>query len=259
MGDETTHTVDMHNLVKNIKSHKILIVVLILCICAITAGLGFGGYYIAKEIIEIKDAQKIQYDEHKQTNQFLLSTIDWSVMRTKKILYMRDVIINNWIKTKFSVDRDLAYRIAETILKECENYTYIDPFFVLSIQKTESGFKTNLVSKMGAIGLCQIMPTTGKLLCGLYGVAYHDSLLYNSVLSTRFCVKLIDVAFSTYHSWESVLAEYNGGPWQVYYYCKEKEKLDPETKNFVPTVLSEWQGYQDRFKDYRVDSVLLTQ
>jgi soluble lytic murein transglycosylase-like protein len=258
LGDEKPIEIDLNALLKNAQRHKILTVIVLLCFFVIVAGMICGGYFFTKEIVEIKDTQKIQYVEHQETNQFLLSTIDWSVMRTKKILYMRDMIVDEWKRTKVSVRRDEAYLIAETILKECESYTYIDPLLVLSLQRVESGFRKDLVSEMGAIGLNQIMPMTGRLLCGYYGISYDDSLLYNVELSTKFSVKLLDFAYSTYHSWEAVLADYNGGPWQVYYYRKERDRLSPETKEFIPNVTAFWRNYKDNFKGYKVDTVLLS-
>jgi len=224
----------------------------------IVAGMIYGGYFFTKEIVEIKDTQKVQYVEHQETNQFLLSTIGWSVMRTKKILYMRDMIVNEWKRTEAPVSMDEAYLIAETILRECESYAYIDPLLVLSVQRVESAFRKDLVSKMGAIGLNQIMPMTGRLLCGYYGICYDDSLLYNVVLSTKFSVKLLDFAYGTYHNWETVLADYNGGPYQAYYYRKERDKLSLETKEFIPTVIAFWKDYKKSFEGYRVDTMLLS-
>lgn len=254
MDEENT---DIRVILKNARRHKVLLLVVVLCLCAVIAGIVCGGYFVTKEIVEIKDTQKAQYIEHQETNQFLLSTIDWSVLRTKKILYMRDEIIGTWKKNKISVRRDEAYQIAETILKECESYSYIDPLLVLSLQKTESGFRKDLVSKMGAVGINQVMPMTGRLLCGSFGIAYHDSILYSIVISTRFAVRLLDCAYATYHNWETVLADYNGGPWQAYYYRKEREALCLETKNFIPTVVAGWEAYKKGFQGYQVDTVLL--
>jgi hypothetical protein len=54
-------------------------------------------------------------------------------------------------------ERELAVLIHD----ESEKYGY-DPAFILAVIQTESAFKPTAVSNVGACGLMQIMPTTGK-------------------------------------------------------------------------------------------------
>jgi hypothetical protein len=238
------------------KKDRNLIKVLSLGI-AIIAMAGMLVYFLfVKEIKEIKITQEGQYKENLVTNQFLMSTIDWATVRTKTILYMRDKIIEEWMRTKRTLDFEDAYKIAETNMKECENFPYIHPFIVLSMQNVESSFSKNAISKTGAKGLNQIMPSTGRLICTSFGWSYSDSLLYDIQNSTHMAVKLIDVCWSQYHDWSLVLADYNGGPYQAYYYKNEKAKLAEETKNYVPSVMDKVKYYTEGFKTYRVDSKL---
>lgn len=210
-----------------------------------------SSFYI--ELRDIKRVQSEQFEQHLVTNQFLLSTIDWSSRRTRVILFMRDCIVEQWKNKGVKYNIEEAYAIAESIMKECDNYEYIDPFFVLALQCIESKFNRLAVSPMGAIGICQIMPTTGKLLAGYFGIEYTDSLLFNLRINIKFAVKLIDFLYSQYSNWEQVLADYNGGPWQAYYYRYNKSKLTEETKNFVPNVLKKKGEYDSLFMKYKIE------
>jgi hypothetical protein len=229
-----------------------------LCVgISIIALAGIASYFLfVNEITSIRVTQEDQFKEHQATNQFLLSTIDWSVMRTKVLLYMRDKIVEEWTRTKTPVDLDAAYKIAEANVKECENFPYIDPFVVLAMQNIESSFGRNAVSEMGALGINQIMPSTGRLLCNGFGWSYSDSLLFDVVSSTHMAVKLIDVCWAQYHKWEYVLADYNGGPYQALYYKKYRNKVSDETFLYVPAVLDKKKEYAEGFKTYRIDNKL---
>ena len=210
-----------------------------------------------KEIISIRQAQDEQFVRHTETNQFLLSTIDWSSRRAQLVLFMRDQIVRQWKTSRIKIDLDEAYIISETILRECESYQYIDPFMTLATQCIESKFQKDARSKAGALGINQIMPSTGRIMAGHFGLEYTDSLLYrvpSSIqTSTRFAVKLFDFLYAQHQSWELVLADYNGGPYQAYYYKHNKTKLAEETRSYVPNVLNKKKEYDTLFVKYRID------
>jgi len=219
----------------------------------VSIGLTFFIITLSEKITDIKKVQGEQFIQHTETNQFLLSTIDWSSRRSQLILFMRDQIISQWKKSKIKINIDEAYRIAEANLRECENYSYIDPFLILATQCIESKFTKDARSPMGALGINQFMPSTGRLLAGHFGMEYTDSLLYNVDISTKFAVKLFDVLYAQHKAWDVVLADYNGGPWQAYYYKNKKVGLVEETKDYVPNVLKKKTEYDTLFLRYRID------
>ncbi|MDD5649377.1 MAG: transglycosylase SLT domain-containing protein [Candidatus Nanoarchaeia archaeon] len=205
------------------------------------------------ELITIRKTQIEQFNKHAETNQFLLSTIDWSSRRINKILFMRDQIETEWVRAKYKGSLDEAYKIAETIMKETENYSYIEPFFVLATQFVESSFIKKSKSKAGALGINQIMPSTGRLLAQCLDLEYTDSLLYSIPISTKMSIKLFDILYAQYGQWDVVLADYNGGPWQAYYYKNKNESLAKETFDYIPAVLNKKMLYDSLFLKYRVD------
>ena len=250
----------IENIVKDLHAMRVKDRKVIKWLCvgiSVIALAGIASYFLfVGEITGIRVTQEDQFKQHQATNQFLLSTIDWSVMRTKMTLYMRDMIVKEWVRIKIPIDLDAAYRVAEANVKEGENYPYIDPFIVLAMQNVESSFLKTAVSSEGAKGLNQIMPSTGRLLCGYFGWSYSDSLLFDVCTSTHMAVKLIDVCWAQHGNWEYVLAEYNGGPYQAYYYRKNKSKLAAETAKYVPDVIKKMREYSEDFKTYRIDNKL---
>jgi hypothetical protein len=232
----------------------IIFILIIILIVIFSLYLGIKNFKnIYNELSDMKKIQVEQYEQHITTNQFLLSTINWADKRNQLILFMRDCIVEQWKKTKIKNSLEDAYVIAENIMKECEKYEYIEPFFVLALQNIESGFYKESISKMGALGLYQIMPSTGRLLAGYFGIEYSDSLLFNIKISTKFAVKLLDFLYNTYQNWDQVLADYNGGPWQAFYYKNDKVKLSEETKKFVPNVIQKKKEYDSLFIKYKID------
>jgi len=219
----------------------------------------FSARYYAKMVKaldDVKNTQVVQYEDHVETRQFLMSTIDWETKRQKLILFMRDVIINEWGRCGRDLDYNKAYLIAEADMVESEKYPHIDPLFLLAMQWKESSFIDTIKSSMGAVGLMQIMPATGRLLAGFFGMQYSDLILKNMRTSIRFGAKYIDVLYAQYGNMEVVLAAYNGGFWQAHYYQSEKDKLAAETSAYIPTIMSKMEEYKEGLKSYRLDEVM---
>lgn len=90
----------------------------------------------------------------------------------------------------------------------------IDPLLVKSVIKAESNFNPLAKSKKGAIGLMQLMPSTGKEVAVFY-LGYHDfkeGFLYepevNIMLGTYY-LKILSGMFD--NNTNLILASYNAG------------------------------------------------
>lgn len=226
---------------------------------AMAAAIGsIASYFILKkELSVIVQAQQDQFVAHKRTNQFLLSTIDWSTRRQKTILYFRDLIVEAKQSTKQDLEYEHAYLIAECIVVEAEKYPSIDEFFVMSVIRRESCFNDSAKSNMGAIGLMQLMPQTARLLCGFFNITYHDSILYNPEINIKFGTKFLEILYATYTDYGVSLAGYNGGPYSAYYYKIGDKRLSDETTKFVPYILAKWEEYKSGFETFRIDSTTI--
>ncbi len=127
-----------------------------------------------------------------------------------------------------------AYR--QAILGWAETYQ-LDPHLILSIIRTESHFRPRAVSSAGAIGLMQIMPTTGAWVAeknGIEGFAVDD--LYDPETNIRFGSWYLHYLIGRFVDIETALAAYNAGPGAVDRWGESKDKIFPETAEYVRKV-----------------------
>ncbi|MCR4441347.1 MAG: transglycosylase SLT domain-containing protein [Peptococcaceae bacterium] len=96
--------------------------------------------------------------------------------------------------------------------KESKKYG-INPAIMLELIKWESDFDPKAVSPSGAIGICQLMPSTAREIAGELGVDYREELLYdcgyNIALAAYYLGKLLTINDYDYHK---ALTAYNMGP-----------------------------------------------
>lgn len=128
-------------------------------------------------------------------------------------------------------------RVRNYIMKAAKEVD-VDPHLLAAIAKSESGFRENVRSHAGAIGLFQLMPGTAKEL----GVNPYDS--YQNVLGGA---KYIKAKMDKYNGdVRLALAAYNAGPGKVDRAIKKAGVIDwdtvqsflpKETQKFVPKVL----------------------
>ena len=90
----------------------------------------------------------------------------------------------------------------------------MDPYFVLAVIREESNFNTQSKSRVGATGLMQIMPSTGKGIAEYLNIPWEgpDTLKnpdYNIRCGTYYLACLKTKLGSQY---ETILAGYNAGP-----------------------------------------------
>lgn len=107
----------------------------------------------------------------------------------------------------------------------------VDANLVKAVVKAESGFRTDAVSKTGAQGLMQLMPSTAASL----GVSDPFDPAQNIEAGTKYLKSQIDRFGST----ELALAAYNSGPGNVVKYGGVPPFT--ETRNYVSRVM----GYLD--------------
>ena len=178
------------------------------------------------------------------------TTIDWSDQRQRKILFMTDQIIAEYDRIGKTIAHDKAARIAEFNMIESEKYPSIDPLFILALQWKESSFRDSIVSPVGAIGLCQIMPPTANWLCSYIHISYSERSLYDMETNIKLSAAYLDYLYQYYGEYELVLAGYNGGFRQASYYRINSPKLAAETADYVPKVMSKWETYTDSLRTY---------
>lgn len=138
------------------------------------------------------------------------------------------------INLNFPKDIDGAIKYAS------EKYG-VDEDFIRALIKQESSFNPRAVSRAGAQGLMQLMPSTAKSL----GVGNPFDVLENIDGGTRYLKGLLD-RFNG--SKELALAAYNGGSGRMRRLgvdtVEEIGKMPGETRNYVSNVMNNYRNYK---------------
>ena len=134
----------------------------------------------------------------------------------------------------------------------------IDPFFVYSVMRQESIFNFLISSPVGACGLLQIMPATGKMLAGKENIAewFDPQMLFNPYMNIRLGIRyLVDLKTEYSDDYMYVLGNYNAGPkptkrWQAAgegkpWDVRAEEISYWETRDYVKRVMGNYWIYQE--------------
>ena len=114
-----------------------------------------------------------------------------------------------------------AWRVSQVILEESAK-RHLDPMMVLAVIQVESGFQYTTVSPMGARGIMQIMPETGKFLTetlsheyGLHPASFRPESLDEPLLNIRLGVYYLHDLTKQFNSLNLALLAYNAGPAEI--------------------------------------------
>lgn len=137
----------------------------------------------------------------------------------------------------------------------------VDPFLVAAIIKNESNFKHDAVSKVGAVGLMQIMPETGRWIAEQMDLEnYQDSDLYQTRKNIRMgCWYVGELEHEFQHNLVLLMVAYNAGRGQTHEWMQEngwdhnfndiKSIPYPDTREYVAKVMQDRDKYYLLYKD----------
>ena len=110
-------------------------------------------------------------------------------------------------------NRPLADRIAKAVDNSSQEFD-VDPWLMLSLIRVESAGRPEAVSHVGAKGLTQVMPATGKQIARDLGVEWTDSeMLHDIETSIRFGTFYVRQLLDRFDGDVAIaLAAYNWGP-----------------------------------------------
>lgn len=140
--------------------------------------------------------------------------------------------------------------------RACAGSPLIDPAFVHAVMRQESGFDPGIRSPVGAVGLLQLMPSTGREMARRQGISgFETSQLTDPLLNLKLGVAYLrDISRAWGNRPALVLANYNAGPLPCQDWKKAFDRLPLEeaaeeitfweTRGYVKKVLGNWWTYQ---------------
>jgi len=135
----------------------------------------------------------------------------------------------------------------------------VDPLLVSAVMRQESIFDYQIVSPAGAIGLMQVMPTTGEGIARELKETFAEDSLYNYETNIRYGTFYIKKRSTQFEGNNVlVLCSYNAGAHNAIKWQERNKNLDPdlfvedigffETRGYVKKVMGNYWTYQQLFK-----------
>jgi hypothetical protein len=123
--------------------------------------------------------------------------------------------------------RDKIAQLARHFLDLCQTH-HFDPAFVLSLIEKESGFRTFATSKVGAMGLMQVMPVTAEYIAERFEITnyHHPGDLRDPFINMQLGITYLGYLREQFQHSQRFLAAYNLGPTTVRRMVRRGFKLD---------------------------------
>ena len=156
-----------------------------------------------------------------------------------------------------SLDEKTRQKYANEIYIMTIKYDNLDIDLICATITHESArtWDSTIVSHAGAMGLMQIMPTTGRFLSLQEGIEWTNTkdILFNPIYNIRLGSRYLSTLIHKYSkrmgrefAVEAALAAYNGGEKRVTYWIKKNRKykyLYKETQMYIPRVLDLYEQF----------------
>ncbi len=183
-------------------------------------------------------------------------------MKQNKLILVLIIIILVFSCFACSIIDEKLYPLEykDTIKKYATEYN-LDPYLVMAVIHTESGFDAQAESKAGAMGLMQVMPTTGEWIAGKPEIAMEDFTaedLLNPDTNIKFGCWYLNFLSDRFDNQTNMLAAYNAGHTRVgewlenEEYAKDGELVNipyEETDNYVEKVQKAYDKYKELYKE----------
>lgn len=197
-----------------------------------------AGPCFAREAVYLKTGFSLEADSHSQQDQTLLFRIGTGTLEVAANDVDRIETIADTGSAGAALTPSPESRKPEEILNQAAANQGLDEDFVRSVAKVESGLRQEAVSRKGAMGLMQLMPSTAAEL-GIRADQAPDN--------ARGGAKYLRDLLIRYHA-NSVLAlaAYNAGPGAVAKFGGVPPY--PETQRYVALVLREYERQKAKAK-----------
>jgi soluble lytic murein transglycosylase len=154
---------------------------------------------------------------------------------------------------QYNVDMPLhkKYEIAEEIYHMSQKYNNLNVDLLCATITHESGgtWDPNVISPAGAMGLMQIMPTTGMFVSVYEDIVWSsaEEVLFNPIYNIRIGCRYLSTLIDMYDL-DGGLAAYNGGEYRAALWLGKGKAygiLAPETQDYVPAIRKLYAEYQN--------------
>jgi soluble lytic murein transglycosylase-like protein len=116
-------------------------------------------------------------------------------------------------------------RVARTLVAEARRASF-SPEFVLAVIQVESAGDPYAISPKGALGLMQLLPTTGRAVAAELGLRWEGpETLFDPVHNVRLGVAYLERLRARYGNLSIALTAYNWGPSRVSDMLRRSERL----------------------------------
>lgn len=225
-------------LINRLKKAKLFLIITLIVISSLTlASFSFKFFTIDKATEQIKNIESALIQIKAAMN------VD-SVRQYN--LQKAITLINRYNP---SISGETRYNIANEIYEMSIKYANLDVDLICATISHESAYtwKTDIVSKAGAMGLMQIMPATGIFLADAEGIQWTkaEDTLFNPIYNIRLGCRYLSTLITLYEL-DGGLAAYNGGERRAALWLKkgkDNSVLWEETRDYVPAVLQLYEEY----------------
>lgn len=126
---------------------------------------------------------------------------------------------------KTGLDKNQEKKLASFIHQESRRYGF-DPELIVAVISTESSFYNWAISPKGAVGLMQIIPTTGKQVAEMNNIVWHGKdPLFDPFLNIRLGIHYLWMLYLKFGDIHLALTAYNHGPGKVIRWLKAGETI----------------------------------
>jgi len=222
------------------RGRLVVIISLLVVACISGASFSFKLYSL--------DATATRLEEIERSLQNLKGAMHLDSVRQYQIQKVMKIID----QYNHGLDAELKYEIANEIYCMVLKYRNLDIDLVCATITHESALSWDprVKSSAGAMGLMQIMPTTGLLLAQFEGMTWTtpEDILYNPIYNIRLGCRYLDALITSYDT-DGGLAAYNGGEKRAALWIannRDYNILWEETRGYIPAVLKLYEKFKNQ-------------
>ena len=144
----------------------------------------------------------------------------------------------------------------ELIEKYAKKYG-MDPLFIISMMREESGYNADCISSAGAYGLMQIMPSTGKEIAQKVKIrSFYSNMLFQPEINIHLGIWYMKNLMTSFdNNYALVTGAYNGGPGRMKRWVGKSDLSDMdefiedipinETRRHIKKVMDSYYIYKE--------------